>query len=86
MLNDYTFLFLSALSVLRSFVHANPTENTPWFDPSDNTACHGCTRMDGGKTVDLFNRLMRDVTPSQGLLLHLPDYSKLKLFLELLFL
>ena len=36
-----------------------------------------CTpRMEGGDTVDLLNRLMRTENPRQGLLLHVPDYSK----------
>jgi len=36
-----------------------------------------CTpRMEGGDTVDLLNRLMRTENPWQGLLLHVPDYSK----------
>ena len=32
--------------------------------------------MEGGDTVDLLNRLMRTEKPWQGLLLHVPDYSK----------
>ena len=40
-----------------------------------------CTsRMEGGDTVDLLNRLMRTDNPWQGLLLHVPDYGKTEVY------
>jgi len=42
-------------------------------------------RMEGGDTVDLLNRLMRTENPRQGLLLHVPDYSKKVYICKLLY-